>query len=488
MQIAQILGGYSLGGADLLRRAMGKKKPEEMAKQKATFLDGAKKLEVDPKIADQVFELMAFFAGYGFNRSHSAAYGWVTYQTAYLKHHYPHEFMAGLMSCDADNIDNIVKFIAEARSMGLTVERPDINESHQDFTVTPSEGAQGGKVIRFGLGAVKGVGGTAVEAILEARAADGTFSSIYELCRRVDTQKCNRRVLEQLIKSGALDGLPGGHHRAQLLAALDAALERGAAEQRDRRSGQTSLFGLFSAAEPPKSDGAPAAAQGETYPEIEVWSHKQLLAFEKEALGFYVSGHPLDRYRGDLTRYATATTSDFSLGARSAGEHSIGGIVSQYREMITKKGDKMARFMLEDAAGTLEVIAFPKTFEKVRSVLVSEDPILCGGQVKNEGTAESPEWKMILDRAEVLSQLREQKSSRVDIHLNADMLTHDQIDELKTILANAQRGGCQPYVRLKIAKRSETVIALPDAWAVSPTEDLLTRLERLFGDRVATLG
>ena len=488
MQIAQILGGYSLGGADLLRRAMGKKKPEEMAKQKEKFLAGANEKGVDPKIADQVFELMAFFAGYGFNRSHSAAYGWVTYQTAYLKHHYPHEFMAGLMSCDADNIDNVVKFIAEARSMGLTVERPDINESDQDFTVTPSPTSSTGKVIRFGLGAVKGVGGTAVEAILEARAAEGKFTSIYELCRRVDTQKCNRRVLEQLIKSGALDGLPGGHHRAQLLAALDAALERGAAEQRDRRSGQTSLFGLLappSAA--PGADAAAAVGQGETYPEIEVWSHKQLLAFEKEALGFYVSGHPLDRYRGDLTRYATATTSDFSMGAKSAGEHSIGGIVSQYREMITKKGDKMARFMLEDSAGTLEVIAFPKTFEKVRHVLVLDEPLLCSGQVKNEGTSESPEWKMILDGAAPLSQLREQKTSRVDIHLNADMLTHDQIDELKTILANAQRGACQPFVRLKIAKRSETVIALPDAWAVSPTEDLLTRLERLFGERVATL-
>jgi DNA polymerase-3 subunit alpha len=483
MQIAQVLGGYSLGGADLLRRAMGKKKPEEMAKQKEKFLAGAKELKVDTKIADQVFELMAFFAGYGFNRSHSAAYGWVTYQTAYLKHHYPHEFMAGLMSCDADNIDNIVKFIAEARSMGLTVERPDINESHQDFTVTQGDN----KVIRFGLGAVKGVGATAVEAILEARASEGKFDSLFELCRRVDTQRCNRRVLEQLIKSGALDGLPGGHHRAQLLAALDAALERGAAEQRDRRSGQTSLFGLLAPPIAAPGAGAAPAGQGETYPEIEVWSHKQLLAFEKEALGFYVSGHPLDRYRSDLTRYATATTSDFSMGARSAGEHSIGGIVSQYREMITKKGDKMARFMLEDAAGTLEVIAFPKTFEKVRHVLVSEDPILCGGQVKNEGTSESPEWKMILDRAEVLSQLREQKSSRVDIHLNADMLTHDQIDELKTILANAQRGACTPVVRLKISKRSETVIALPEAWAVSPTEDLLTRLERLFGDRVATL-
>jgi DNA polymerase-3 subunit alpha len=487
MQIAQVLGGYSLGGADLLRRAMGKKKPEEMAKQKEKFLDGARAKGVDPKIADQVFELMAFFAGYGFNRSHSAAYGWITYQTAWLKHHYPHEFMAGLMSCDADNIDNVVKFIAEARAMGLVVERPDINESLSDFTVTPSSGPTG-KVIRFGLGAVKGVGGTAVDAILEARAKDGPFQSLFEICRRVDTQRCNRRVLEQLVKSGALDGLPGGYHRAQLLANLDAALERGAAEQRDRRSGQTSLFGLLAAAEPAKPAGGAPAGQGETYQDVEIWGPKQLLAFEKEALGFYVSGHPLDRYRGDLQRYASAITSDFPAGKRAAGDAAVGGIVSQYREMITKKGDKMARFMLEDTEGTLEVIAFPKTFEKVRHVLVSDEPILCSGAVKNEGNAEAPEWKMLLESAAPLSELRQQKTSRVDIHLNADQLTHDQIDELKTILANATRGNCQAILRLRIPQRSETVVLLPDAWAVSPTEDLLTRLERLFGDRVATLG
>jgi len=494
MQIAQVLAGYSLGGADLLRRAMGKKKKEEMDKEKSKFLDGAKVNKIDPKIADQVFELMAFFAGYGFNRSHSAAYGWITYQTAYLKAHYQHEFMAGLMSCDADNVDNIVKFIAEARAMGLVVERPDINESLQDFTVTAASAAPvgdaagplGGKVIRFGLGAVKGVGGNAVEAILEARAGEGAFTSIYELCRRVDTQKCNRRVLEQLIKAGALDGLPGGHHRAQLLGALDSALERGASEQRDRRSGQTSLFGLFAAQEPARvAPGSPG--MGEVYPDIEIWGPKQLLAFEKEALGFYVSGHPLDRYRGDLQRYASATTSDFPAGKRGVGDASIGGIVSQYREMITKKGDKMARFMLEDAEGTLEVIAFPKTFEKVRHVLVSDEPILCTGAVKNEGNAESPEWKMLLESAAPLSELRQQKTSRVDIHLNADQLTHDQIDELKTILANATRGNCTAVLRLKIPKRSETVVTLPDAWAVAPTEELLARLERLFGDRVTTL-
>jgi DNA polymerase-3 subunit alpha len=437
--------------------------------------------------------------------------------------------MAGLMSCDADNVDNIVKFIAEARAMGLVVERPDIDESLQDFTVTPahrpaapevsngSNGSNGGngsngevtapagppaaaasggglqdKVIRFGLGAVKGVGGNAVEAIIEARASEGRFASVYELCRRVDTQKCNRRVLEQLIKSGALDGLPAAAElkggRAQLLAVLDSALERGASEQRDRRSGQTSLFGLFAASEPARPTGAPATpALGEAYPEVEAWGPKQLLAFEKEALGFYVSGHPLDRYRGDLVRYASATTNDFATGKRGVGESAIGGIVSQYREMITKKGDKMARFMLEDAEGVLEVIAFPKTFEKVRHVLVSDEPLLCTGQVKNEGNAESPEWKMLLETCAPLSELRQQKTSRVDIHLNADQLTHDQIDELKTILANAARGNCQAVLRLKIPLRSETVVTLPDAWAVSPTEDLLMRIERLFGDRVTTL-
>ncbi|MEZ4358830.1 MAG: DNA polymerase III subunit alpha [Kofleriaceae bacterium] len=516
MQIAQVLSGYSLGRADLLRRAMGKKKKEIMDAEKAGFVDGAKQLGVDVKIADSVFELIAFFAGYGFNRSHSAAYGWITYQTAYLKYHYPHEFMAGLMSCDADNIDNVVKFIAEARAMGLTALRPDVNESELDFTVRPRLAAADGadeepkgrgkagrrgkatakptraeaaaernldhKVIRFGLGAVKGVGASAVEAILEARKEGGDFTSLYDLCRRVDNQRCNKRVLEQLIKSGALDGL-GDHHRAQLLGVLDTAMERGASEQRDRRSGQTSLFGLIEAA-PTKSD-APSAL-GESYPDVEPWSHKQILAFEKEALGFYVSGHPLDRYRADLARYANATTSDFLQDRRGVGDASIGGVVSQYREMITKKGDKMARFILEDSEGSIEVVAFPKTFERVRHVLVSDEPILCSGAVKNEGTAEAADWKMLLESAQALAELRQSKTSQVDIHLNADSVTQDQIAELRTIL-EATPGSCAAIVRLRIGQRSEAVIPLGSSWQVAASDELLTRLERVFGDRVATL-
>jgi DNA polymerase-3 subunit alpha len=479
MQIAQVLAGYSLGRADLLRRAMGKKKKEIMDAEKAGFVEGARDKGVDVKVADQIFDLIAFFAGYGFNRSHSAAYGWVTYQTAYLKHHYPHEFMAGLMSCDADNIDNIVKFIAEARAMGLTVERPDVNESDNDFTVAARKD---GKVIRFGLGAVKGVGSNAVDVILEARASEGAFTSLYDFCRRVDTQKANRRVIEALIKAGAFDGLEGKHHRAQLIAAIDTALERGASEQRDKRSGQTSLFGLI---DPPKAAGG-GPRQGETYPDIETWGPKQLLAFEKEALGFYVSGHPLDRYRSELGRWANATTADFAEGRRQPGEAGIGGIVSQYREMITKKGDKMARFVLEDQAGTMEVVVFPKTFEKVRHVLVSDEPILCLGEVRNEGAPEQADWKMMMNDAQVMAELRQARTTRVDIHLNADAVTGDQLSALRGILEGA-RGTIPAVLRLKIPRRSETVIPLGEGYQVAPSDELLARLERLFGERVATL-
>ncbi len=485
MQIAQVLAGYSLGRADLLRRAMGKKNKEIMDKEKAGFVEGAVGKGVEARTADAIFELIAFFAGYGFNRSHSAAYGWITYQTAFLKHHFPHEFMAGLMSCDTDNVDNIVKFIAEARAMGLVVERPDVDESAADFTVTARAGAAGGKVIRFGLGAVKGVGATAVEAVLEARKEGGAFASLYDFGRRVDTQKCNRRVIEALIKSGAFDGVAAiaGLHRARLLGAVEAALEAGAAEQRDRKSGQTSLFGLMDAVAPA---GAGAAAP-EIYPDVEPWTAKQLLAFEKEALGFYISGHPLDRYQGDLSRYATATTSDFAEGRRGVGEAAVGGIVSQYREMITKKGDKMARFILEDQGGGLEVVCFPKTFERVRHVLVCDEPILCTGKVQNEGSAEQADWKLLLEDATAIAELRAQKTSRVDIHLNADRVTREQIAELRSILMAAPRGACQAVVRLAIPRRSETVIALGERWMVAPSDELLGRLERVFGDRVATL-
>jgi DNA polymerase-3 subunit alpha len=486
IQIAQVMAGYSLGQADLLRRAMGKKKPEVMAKEKAGFMAGARKLGIDEKIADDVFELMAFFAGYGFNRSHSAAYAVVTYQTGYLKHHYPHELMAGLLSCDRDNIDNIVKFTAEARAMGLTVERPDVNESDLDFIVVPQAAqgvvpgakAKGGKVIRFGLGAVKGVGEGAVEAVLAARAEGGPFASLYDFCNRVDATKVNRRVLEAFIKSGAFDGVgkAKGVNRAQMWSALDLALERAAATQRDRKSGQTSLFGLLG--------GGPAVAAPETFPKLEEWGPKELLAGEKESLGFYISGHPLDRYQGDLGRYATGTTSDLDKHA-GKDEVSIGGIVAEYRERPTKTGTgRMAFFNLQDQVGQLEVIVFPKTYDKIRDVLASAEPLLCTGRVVDEGEDGQHDYKLHLTDAMPLARAREQKTTRVHIMLNADLVKPTQIEDLKGILA-AHRGACATYLHVKIPMRSETVIPLGADFAVAPSDDLLLRIERLFGDRVA---
>ncbi|MBI4510104.1 MAG: DNA polymerase III subunit alpha [Deltaproteobacteria bacterium] len=479
MQIAQVMAGYTLGQADLLRRAMGKKKAEEMAKQKANFLDGAKGRQIPEKIADEVFDLMAKFAEYGFNRSHSAAYALVTYQTAYLKRHFPHEFMAGLLSCDRDNTDNIVKFIAEARAMGLRVERPDVNDSELDFSVV-EEARQ--KCIRFGLGAVKGVGQGAVEVVLQARVEGGPFKSIYDFCNRVDTQKVNRRVVEALIKAGAFDGLGKKLklNRAKVFAALETALERAAQAQKDRKSGQRSLFGLAPMA-------AATTVNGETYQPLEEWPPKQLLAFEKECLGFYITGHPLDRFQGDISRYANANTSELEGLADRDQEVSVGGVVTEYKDKPTKSGNgRVAFFNLEDQYGKVEVVVFPKVFEKVHSILTSDEPLLCTGKIKDEGDAEKADLRFILDGAIPLAHARAQKTTRIHILLNANQVTPEQVGELKGIL-QAHKGSCATYVHLKIPMRSETVVPLGTDFAVTPSDDLLLRLERLFGERVAIL-
>jgi DNA polymerase-3 subunit alpha len=482
MQIAQVLAGYSLGQADLLRRAMGKKKADVMAKEKAGFLQGAHKNGVDAKVADEVFELMAFFAGYGFNRSHSAAYAVVTYQTGYLKCHFPHEFMAGLLSCDKDNTDNIVKFIAEARAMGIQIERPDVNESASDFTVVEVGGK---KVVRFGLGAVKGVGEGAVEVILEARKqAQGAFSSLYDFCRLVDTQKVNRRVLEALVKAGAFDstGKAACANRAQMFAALDTALERAAQDQRDRKSGQTSLLGLLAVA--PKSGSLP---EPEAYPALEEWNPKELLAYEKESLGFYITGHPLDRFQADIARYATANTGDLEPHAGKDHEVKIGGVVTEYRERPTKSGvGRVAFFNLEDPYGKVEVVVFPKTFEKLQPILTLDEPLLCTGRVKDEGEGGEHDFRYFLEEATPLSRVREEKTRQVHISLNADVVTPRQVEDLKALLV-LHKGTCHTFLHLKIPMRSETVFPLGSDFSVAPTDELLLRLERLFGPRVVTL-
>jgi DNA polymerase-3 subunit alpha len=484
MQIASAMAGYTLGQADLLRRAMGKKKKEEMEKQKALFLEGARKKAIDEKIAAEIFDLMEKFAGYGFNRSHSAAYALITVQTGWLKRHYPVEFMAGLLTCDKDNTEGIVRFMAEARAMGIEVRRPDVNESESDFSVV-SEGEK--RYIRFGLGAVRGVGEQAVAAIREARQAAGPFQSVFDFTRRVDLKRVNRRVVEALIKAGAFDSMAGGLRRAQVFAAIEPAMERAQSAQRDRESGQQSLFGAFEAPRPAAANGGGAAVPAEAgyaWPDVD-WEPRQLLEYEKEALGLYLSGHPLDRYVNDLKRHASATTAALE-GREARSQVTIGGIVSAYRERPLKSGNgRMAFFQLEDLWGQVEVIVFSRAFEKYGEVLKSGEPLLVSGTVAREGD-DGTEIKIHLEEALPLGQLRIQKTSQVHLLLNADIATRPKLEELRRLIVQ-HPGSCATLLHLRIPKRAEAVLALPAGFACAPTEELLVGVERLFGEHSVVL-
>jgi DNA polymerase-3 subunit alpha len=521
MQISSALAGYSLGKADLLRRAMGKKKAEVMAKEKAGFLEGSKEKKVDGKIAERVFDLMEKFAGYGFNRSHSAAYGMLTYQTAYLKRYFPVEFYAALLTCDKDDTDAVVKFIAEAKSGGIAVLRPDVNESDKDFTtLEPSEGsrppisgsgersspppqrlgAEEGKprkVIRFGLGAVKGVGEGAVDIIKDARDGGGPFLSVFDFCKRVDGRKVNRKVLEALVKAGAFDGVAqqNGVSRARFFFAIDVATERAAEAQRERESGQTSLLALFGGGgSDKKNGGANGNGHGgglglfeDKYPEGDEWMPKELLAYEKESLGFYISGHPLDRFASEIKRYTNTTArSCFEKGERA--EVILAGVVTSYQERPMKNGNGKYAFMtLEDHTGQVEYIVNSKKVDDYREVLSGDEPLLVTGTVDAPfGEGESVRERLRFMDAKLLARVRAEKSSLLDIRLNADMVKGEQLQLLEKLL-RAHAGPCRTTLRMEIPKRSESVLDLGDDYKVAASDDLLARIEQIFGERVAVL-
>ena len=504
MQISSVLAGYSLGQADLLRRAMGKKKPEVMAMEKATFLKGAAGKLVDPKIASGVFDLMEKFAGYGFNRSHSAAYGLLTYQTAYLKHHFPVEFFAGLLTCEKDKTEEVVKCIAEARAQSIRVLRPDINQSDADFTVVldeesalePKRGRRKGaaepkaassvsKAIRFGLAAVKGVGEGAVEVVRAARVAGGPFLSLTDFCQRVDTRKVNRKVMEALVKAGAFDGIAAARKvsRAKMFLAIGPAVDSAAASQRERDSGQTSLLSLLGGG----SAGAPPPLVEDVYLEGEEWTPKQLLAFEKESLGFYISGHPLDRFARELGRFANATTANCAdRGGRA--EVILGGVVSDYQERPIKNGTgKYAFFKLEDQQGQIEFHVSSSKLEIFRETLTKGDPLLVTGTVDVPyGDSENPRERLRFMDAKLLTSIRAERSTMMDVRLNADLLSGEQLASLEKLLRQYP-GACRTRLRLEIPQRSEAVFDLGDEFNVEASDELLAKLEQVFGDRVAVL-
>ncbi len=494
MQIAQTLAGYSMGEADILRRAMGKKDPEEMASQRDRFVQGARKNRIDPKRATEIFDQMETFARYGFNKSHSAAYALISYQTAYLKAHYPVEFMAALLSSEMGDSDKVIKNLAECREQGIEVLPPDINESHADFTAV-------GEKIRFGLAAVKNVGGKAVEVILQSLEQEGRFKSIFDFCRRVELTAVNRRVLESLIKCGAFDST--GVSRARMMAVLDDAMRTGQSHQKSRQSNQIDLFGLLgrdveSADRPPDSGFAsPASGSAgnggyhDAYPEVEEWSAQQLLAYEKESLGFYITGHPLDKYEGRLARLTTGSIADLREKPASS-EVKAGGVVTALRLRNTKKGERYASFQLEDRTGFVEVIVWPDTYRRCMETLILDDPILVSGrlevgeervQIIANDVAPLEQASRQLPSSAVTEQRKKANGEQIHFYLRSAEVTSEELGQLHDALRRYP-GACAVFLHLTKADQSETVIELPNNLRVASNPELLQMVEQLFGSRV----
>jgi len=484
MQVAQILAGYTLGGADLLRRAMGKKKPEEMEKQRATFVAGAAANQVSAEKANEVFNLMEYFAGYGFNKSHSAAYAVLTFQTAYLKTHHPTEFYAALMSNDASSTEKVVRYIVDARSRNIRVLPPDANFSDHTFSV--AEGA-----IRFGFSAIKGVGSGPIEAIIEAR-KEKRFSSLTDFCERVDGKRCNRRVIETLIKCGSLDSLyPGaaqipspslsqiGKWRASLFGALDGAVERAQQNQRDRESGQASFFDLFGGGGAASGVGDPA----DVFPaDVKAWDARTVLQYEKQLLGFYVSGHPLDQYRNEIHRFTDCSTATIE-SQRNRAEVRMGCVITARRERPAKNSDGRVAFLtLEDHWGEIEGIVYPKAYNEVASWLDSDEPLLVQGTVRvdTDADGEAQLRKVIIERLMPLWQARTEAVSRAMLRIDGEGFDASSLEKL-SVMVEEHRGTCKLSVLLRYGA-ADVELTLPPDVMISASDELVARAVALFGD------
>jgi DNA polymerase III subunit alpha len=474
MQIAQALAGYSLGDADNLRRAMGKKKKEEMARERQRFLEGvARQGAASADLAAQIFDQMETFAAYGFNKSHSAAYALITFQTAYLKAHYPTEFMAGLLSLEASDVDSTYKNIAECRERGIAILPPDVNHSAADFTAI-------GTTIRFGLGAVKGVGAKAIEAIIAAR-ADGPFTGIHDFCLRVRSQLVNKRVLESLVKCGALDSLE--RNRARLLASLEDVMRWGTSRAEERAASQIGLFGATAALDAPPP-----------LPPVPAWGAEEELNAEREAIGFFITGHPLDRYEHDLRKFTTATTGTLRTRAPELpanGERNgrpdprprvrLGGVIHSLKLKNSKKGDRYATFSLEDKEGVVEVIAWPDTYRRHESLVQGGAPVVVAGALE----ISEERCQVIADEIVPLAQARSEAIRQVHVRLQLDGLERERLAHLKAVLAQ-HPGPCEAFLHLLRGDDRETVLALPAQLRVAASEQIVNAVEGILGAGVLT--
>jgi DNA polymerase-3 subunit alpha len=456
MRIANKLANFTMGQADILRKAMGKKKPQEMEKQKEVFIQGARANGISEKKATRLFDLMAFFAEYGFNKSHSAAYAYIAYQTAYLKAHYPVEFMAATMSADMDNTDKIVKSINECHEMGIKILPPDINQSGQEFKVI-------GNSIRFGLEAVKGVGSSTIESIIESRNTDGPFTSVANFLERGDQRKVNKKVIESLIKAGAFDSL--GMTRAKAMDLMNSFLNSSLRNHTARVFGQQSIF------------SNPAE---ETAGDTTEWSEEEILKHEKEALGFYISGHPLTRYSKQLEKIGTKKTSE--LEEVPDGENvKIGGILRDIKKIQTKaKAEIMAYFTLEDPDGNTEVIVFPELYRTCMTILQKDTPLLVKGTVDKTEKG----IKVVSTQISRLDELGIKKAHRVEISLKYPLSETISLQKLKSVILSNSEGEYPLYLRI-FFKGTETLIAT--RIRISPDNEMINRIEEITGKGAVTL-
>jgi DNA polymerase-3 subunit alpha len=464
MQIAQVLAGYSLGQADLLRRAMGKKKPEEMAKQRAGFVSGAVQRGVDEKTAAYIFDLMEKFAGYGFNKSHSAAYALIAYQTAWLKAHYPADFMAAVLSADMDNTDKVVMLIDEARTMGLQVLPPDINRCDYAFTVDDE------RTILYGLGAIKGVGEAALVGITAERAGHGPFRDLFDLCRRIDSRKANRRVLEALIRSGALDVLDA--NRARSMTLLTEALQMAERQLRDSELGQNDLFGSAAAARTGPDDDIVRSLQ-RAVPE---WDEEQRLLGEKETLGLYLTGHPIERYRGELARFISSSIAELKPAADQAVV--VAGLVVAIRTMNSRRGERIAFMTLDDRSGRIEIAVFSEAYQKYRDLLAKDRLLVVEGGVSVDDY--SGGYRMSADKIYDIDRARGVYAKGVEIDVQASRAADDFSAMLARILEPFRAGRCPVWINYEGAG-ARARMALGREWSVNPTDELLHRLSEVAG-------
>ncbi|WP_334019339.1 DNA polymerase III subunit alpha [Alteromonas sp. S015] len=466
MQIAQEMAGYSLGGADLLRRAMGKKKPEEMAKQRGTFAEGAKGNNIDPDLAMKIFDLVEKFAGYGFNKSHSAAYALVSYQTLWLKVHYPAEFMAAVMSADMDNTDKIVTLVDECERMGIEILPPDLNAGKYKFTVD-SEGR-----IVYGIGAIKGVGEGPIEAIIEARETQGSFKDLFDFCAKIDIKRVNKRVLEKLVLAGAMDNL--GPHRASLMASLPEALAAAGQHAKAESFGQSDMFGLLTT-EPEDVKQA--------FADVPEWPEKVWLEGEKDTLGLYLTGHPINQYAEELRYYTDGRLVDLKPTNKDQMASAV-GLVLGVRVMTNKRGRRWAIVTLDDKSARIDVRFFPDMYEQFESVLETDRILLIKGQVSFDDFSggNTITARDVMD----IVQAREKNARALALNIDTQLLEPKKMSQMQSIL-QAFNGGSCPVQLAVTHPDAEVTLACGARWYVTPEDQLLHDLKQCLGDKAVSI-